>query len=559
MKKTLLSGWNLTCFLPLAFACLSVFALRAQSQYSIQIIPPLNEGTQYTFRINNSAVLPVGSLVFFRFSDGFHMFKTRSAASNVVEVRRSFPSILPAGQTPGVVAYIAEKGGPLGIALPQNQGSISSCPGCPHLPSVLPASEQIRLGYSWQPFIEDVNPFVEPGTSPLFSTPDDPWFFLIVSMRPGSGNQTVEVNIPPGFTYQNAIFRNTFGASQSHPQSSPVSSISSPFPGRVNIALNEAVSYDLNVYLVVKGTPILGADYTFAAKMLKNNTPVGTSNLTLQGRQYPHDPNILSVSREVLCPGIEDAQPLHYRVEFQNTGQGPTEQVQVVVQLPDNQGIVPEILSYNGPQGIDIIPSVQASPGDPYPTMVSFYFPTLALPGLYQLPNPNPSETIGWVEFSLAPADCLPEEMMATKAYVYFFAGEFEEVVPTNSLIQNVVYVDSLCPEPDPYCSPWDPNAGGRSIQPEPTTAGTFAPECYPSPFTGLLNVSAHASPVATSLSVTITDVTGKIWASASAMLQPGEPYVRSIDTGAMPAGVYFAHFVRDGQTFTRKIIKSRI
>lgn len=557
MKKTPLLGRNLTRVLPLFFAFLSALGLYAQ--HSIVVTPPSNQGTQYSFAISNAASLPNGSLVFFRFSDGFHMFRTKQSSSNVVKVERSFPYILPAGQTPGVVAYIAEKGGPLGIALPQNQGTVSNCLNCPHPPSILPDGDQIRLGYSWQPFIEDVNPFVEPGTSPLFSTPDDPWFFLIVSMRPGSGNQTVEVDIPPGFTYQNAIFRNTFGISQNHPQSSPVSSIASPFPGRVNITLNEAVKYDLNVYLVVKGTPTLGANYTFTANMLKDNTPVGTSSLTLQGRQHPHDPNILSVSQEVLCPGINNAPPLQYRVEFQNTGQGPTEQVQVVIQLPDNQGIVPDILSYNGPQGIDVIPSVQVSPGDPFPSMVSFYFPSLALPGLYQLPNPNPSETIGWVEFSLAPADCLPEEAMVTRGYVYFFAGEFEEVVPTNNLVQNVVFMNGVCPKPDPFCSPWDPNAGGRSIPPEPTTAGAFAPECYPSPFTDALNVSADASTVTTSLTVTITDVTGKIWASKSATLLAGEPYVRSIDTGAMPAGIYFAHFVRDGQTFTRKIIKSRI
>lgn len=556
MKKTPLFGQSITFVLPLIITCLSVFGVRAQ--YSISVTPPSNQSTLYSFEIDNAVSLPVGSLVFFRFSDGFHMFSTKQSSSSVVKVERSFPEVLPAGQTPNVVAYIAEKGGPLGIALPQNQGSVSNCLNCPHPPTVLPAGEQIRLGSSWQPFTEDVNPFVEPGTSPQFSTPDDPWFFLIVSMRPGSENQTVEVDIPPGFTYQNAIFRNTFGVSQSHPQSSPVSSISTPFPGRVNITLNEAVKYDLNVYLVVKGTPTLGANYTFTANMLKDNTPVGTSSLTLQGRQYPHDPNILSVSQEVLCPGIKDAPPLHYRLEFQNTGKGPTEQVHVLVELPDYQRIVPEILSYSGPQDVDIIPSVQANAGALSPATISFYFPSLALPGLFQSPNPNPSETIGWVEFSLAPADCLREDEMVTKGYVSFMAGEFKEIVSTNDLVQKIVEIRDLCPERDPDCSPWYIDADDWNIQTAPTTdRKTFAPDCYPSPFVDAFNIFANASPVATSLSVIITDVTGKIWVAESVNLRPGETFSRRIEAGNMPTGVYFARFIRNGQAFTRKIIKN--
>ena len=551
MKKTSSSGLNLTCVLPLLFVFLNLFSPSAQSQYSIQINPPSNPDTKYTFSLANAVSLPENSLVFYRFSDGYHMFSEKTDANVDASVSRSFPAILPG--SPSVVAYVAEKGGPLGIALPQSQAFIATCNDCSPPDSGMPEGDQILLGYSWLPFTSNVSSFVDPGTTSPFTTPNEPWFFLIVSMKPEKSGQLVTVDIPEGFTYITSIFRNNAGSTHSYPTTSPINSILSMQPDKVEISLNNPPKEVVNVYLLLKGTPVRNIAYQFVGTMLRNGNPVSESRVTLEGGLHPHDPNILTATPDTLCPGVKNADLANFRVEFQNSGHAPTTSVQVMVEFPALDIYDPTSLIFSGPQGVTL------TGGFINNQLLEFDFPQLALPGLYQLPQPDYAETVGWIEFSVRPRDCLSnDEVVFTKAVVSFIAPGFREEVAAEPKSQTILYTDASCPKPDPDCGP-DPNSASRGDENSKTATTGFIANCYPTVFDDVLQIEVAAAPEGGLLKIYLVDCTGKVWLESSELLDAGDTRHQQISTAHLPDGVYFVHIKHGAHTTIRKTFKIRI
>lgn len=541
----------------LFFLMLSISAIKGQSPIGLTFTNLSNGDCKFTTSgLNNQ------DLVFYRFSDGFHIKRQYNSAdptSNSV-TRRFRPAAYHS-----VTAYVARKGGPVLLTyLPFNPATNSTNP----LPFVgLGANEFIRFGYTWEPFtnLSGTMALSDPTTVPAMANfPVQSWFMLPVTINPPKESQSAEINIPPGLTCLGVIYKRDWLSGQNqltYPGGSePISSITKT-NNKVTVVFEKPGNGEFNLYVIVTGAPQGIGQHVMTGQVFGSQTPVpiGQCSIAVQVRQNPHDPNALTAYQKNLCPRQVGANPLRYRVEFQNIGSGPAEDVEVRVDLISNGGELSSPLVSNQISNVVVNPSwiqpvVSVTTVNPKWQQVHFFLDFIALPGLNQVPPPNSySETTGWVEFDIQPNDCLDEfdGTLLAQGTVSFSAGTFHENVLTNETSQ-IVWPDSCLPD-NPGCNQ-DPNGGGRSVG-FGASAPTH-PQYYPSPFNERLQMEVPVADANTPLTILISDITGKIWMEKSVPAGSGEVFRQSLDTQTWPVGMYLVHCMQGGHTSVGKILK---
>jgi len=514
-------------------------------------------GNNYTFHTSN---LGAQDLVFYRFSDGFHQIN-QSGISATASVTRQFKT----GGVQTANAYVVRKGGPI-LRAQSVQVTPAPCGNCTPPYVGLSGNQYLQMAYTWMPFTNTLglNTYLDNSTTPDFTTPNEPWFFLIVTMRPPQDAQTARINIPAPFSCQGVIYQNNWVSGFSTFNQNPVGSISNTGQ-QVTVNFHKPGNDEFNLYLLLKGTPEMGASYELTSEMLdKTGVEITETSLQVQGKLNPHDPNILQARQITICPQAAETPRLKYRVTFQNTGHAPAGLVEVLVNfqgqhqnpgqlIPPEEIIDPstvEILNVN-PSWIELV-SDYTLPGTVY-----FAFDGINLPGLYQSPTPNLASTIGWVEFSIKPNDCLTEGTLITNADVVFSWGENYndyEIMATNSVTHNII-LTSDCPETSETCNTFVGSNGERSSDAQ---SATFDFQCYPTPFNDHLNIEAPASGDNQPLKVVVSDITGKKWIEKNYATVTGHVQQYQLDTTPLPDGIYLAHFIQGTQTLVRKILKNR-
>lgn len=543
----------------LFFLILSMPAVKGQSPVAITIADMGNGDYKFT-----TSGLSYQDLVFFRFSDGYHMMSQCPANQTNAFVNRRFQS---SGNI-AVAAYVAKKGGP--VLLTSQVFNINGT-GANTPPLVgLSATEQIRLGYTWMPFtdISGSMPLNDMYTSPpMVSSSVQPWFMLPVTFKPARNASHAEINIPAGLTSKGVIFKN-YWVEQGQftiPGGIDIGSITNT-PSKVTVNFNQLSKNEFNVYILVTGTPVVDQSYTLAGGIYNSlsSAPVNQSTITVQGRQNPHDPNILVAREETICPGQIGAAPLRYHVEFQNTGFGPADDVRVTVDFKSDvdtpfTSLVSTIVSNITSNYSWLQPQVTVSEITDSWIQVDFYLDYISLPGLYQSPPPNNvMETIGWVNFEMKPTDCLEDlnGVLLTQATVAFSTSTFYETVETNQVSQIVVF--NNCPPENELCNK---NLGGggnpnwaRSGESPVAASGNSV--YYPSPFHERLQMEVPVADANTPLTIQISDITGKIWMQKSVSGETGTLFRQSLDTSTWPLGMYLVHCAQGGQSSVGKILK---
>ncbi len=554
MQFSLFTLKCLRFLLGLAFCALSVSTVNSQVNLTIQ--PLANE--EYKFIASN---LGAHDLVFFRFSDGYHMMSQCPENQTNTFVSRKFQS---SGNF-AVTAYVAKKGGP--VLLTSNTFNATGT-GNNTPPTVgLGANEQIRMGYTWMPFTNLSGSMLlndATTTPPIISTSVQPWFLIPVTFKPTSNASHAEIDIPAGFTSKGVIFKNYWVQNQfTVPGGINIGSITNT-PSKVTINFHQPGKHEFNVYIIVTGTPNVGQSYTITGRVYNTGSsiPAGQSTITVQGRQNPHDPNILMARQEIICPGQVGAAPLQYRVEFQNSGFGPAEDVFVTVDFKSNVAAPISSLVSTAVSNVTsnlpwLIPYVSVAVIANNWVQVYIYLDYISLPGLYQAPPPNNVlETIGWVTFEIQPTDCLEEfnGVLLTQATVGFSTSTFYEDLQTNQTSQ--IIVSSNCPPAHESCAKnledGERSDGAGAIP----VAAPINPQYYPSPFNERLQIEIPVADPNTPLTILISDITGKIWMQKSGPAASGEVFRQSLDTHNWPVGMYLVHCIQGGQTSVGKILK---
>lgn len=515
------------------------------------------EGT-YSFKTTH---LFKGDLVFYRFSDGFHLMAPCLEDGDGAVVEREF---LPANNH-AVTAYIARKGGPI-LLITHPPFSVEGAHSA-HLPYVgLENGEYIRLAYTWAPFINTsgLMPLHDPTTTPEILEAAEPWFLLPVTLSAPLDADHAEISIPAGLVSAGTIYKSHWVQEEAfYPdEDGPVLNIYNT-PSKVTIAFSPMHKGEFNVYIVVKGTPKDGELFRLEGKIFETSTlnVIGESSIEVEGRQNPHDPNILTAYDPIICPHQINGDPLHYRIEFQNTGWAPVEDVSIRVNFktqytPEPISLVTSNVSNVTLSHPQIVPYVGYGSVDPTLDFVLFNLPNVNIPGLYQSPPPTKaSQTIGWVEFDIQPKDCLPPSgILITQAIVTFTTETFSESVNTN--ITRQLIDPQGCPPQDRNCAIIGGPSGGERSNVLDATPMAASPNCYPSPFNDHLNMEVPMTDQNTRLTVLVSDLTGKKWIENSYLATAGEAFRQVLETGDLPGGMYLVQFIQGGQTSTCKILK---
>ncbi len=534
----------------IAIGGLSLPTIHAQTPtpYQIVIQEAANDNELYEF---STTGLSLNDRVFYRFSDGHHLEAQKTGTNLSATVSRRFPNT--SSGPPTVIGYVTKKNGPLGIAYPPEDLEIQTCTACNPPTFGLAPNEFIRLSNSWDLFsnTQAAVPFTDITTIPAFTAPNTPWFLLTVTMRAPTGASHANVTFPSGLSFEGAIVENKWGTGTTVANTF-IQSIEAISNQTVRIKLDPNISSPpFKVYLLMRGNPNSN-DNLFAANVYdERNKPLGGNNeLRLVTKQWPHDPNSLTRSNEVICKVSTKNPPLLHRVDFMNEGQGPADHVVVKVEI-DPEVLDPATVS-------DIVTSanytnpVIFSYGADY---VKFNLLGINLPGIAQIPQPSAEQTSGWIQFFIRTKDCLNPESATyfTRGFITFISeleGKpvFQETMQTNTTEHKL---NSNCP-PDPLClKPPD----GRSNK-----AGILqSPACYPTLFTDRLTLEAPAAPENGMVRIAINDIAGKRWLEISHPVSSGEVFWQQIETAHLPNGMYLVHFQQGRRTTVFKIVKTKI
>jgi hypothetical protein len=524
------------------FFVICLTGVHGQTPSSVVVTPlPNNE-----YRITTTN-LGTDDLVFYRFSDGFDMTATNGSASVNAPVNRKFKN----GQAK-VSALIARKNGPVSIATADVQNT--NCSNCP-LPLVgLTLGEYVRLrSTSWDAFIDPATPepLLDDKAIPNYYTPSTPWFLLPITIKAPQANSYVTVSIPSNMTIKGALVKSIWqsvGIGQTfYTVSDPdVSSFLYPTASQFRIYLTSSFNSEFNIYLLVSSATLLGEQSTFCAQMYApNGMPFGScSTETILTRPKPHDPNDLVNFQDYTCRRQETNPPLRYHVDFQNTGAGTAESVDVKVAI-DNQVLDASTL-------FAITSNAQVTSYEITNSYVLFHFNGINLLGTNQDPQPPLDATKAWVEFSQNTRYCLNPAYgkFNTLGFITFTGnnGTFHETMGTNKVTQ--WFADAQCPVFSPAC-------GGNKLSETGTlTEPTTIVKCYPSIFRDVLHVDIPATEETSAASIMVSDLTGKMWHQKYYHNVTDAEINESLSTSTLPAGMYIVHVKLGDANSVFKVIK---
>lgn len=539
--------------LGIALLALAVQGVNGQTPPPAYQIVETHVGQDYTF-----STLGLGDqdLVVYRFSDGFYTISRKTTVNPTAAITRRFVD----GGMQQVVAYIARKGGPLRLTSTTFPVE-NACPTCPNVALGQTNSQPFRLSYTWMPFtnLSGLEVLTDNTTIPAFETPAEPWFFIVATVLPNTSESVTTIHIPAPFVAEGAIYKDKWGKNITI---GPQQSIHIPDAGNTVTINSPASGNSYMVFILLKGTPQLGMSYTITGSMtfpLLPQVQFPAVQATVSARGNPHDPNILTARQKQVCPNVKNAEPLKYRVEFQNIGTAEAEEVEVTVNF-DGQDNGTEIVDVSSIQTLAHGPA-WATLNTTYelPNTVSFEFPAINLPGLYQAPTPkNVSNTIGWIEFQVNPKNCLQDGALTTSATVTFIAGAFSEDINTNDV--SPIEYNELC-KPSDECLEMNPGVDGRDRASEMNAGApkVLPPRCYPSLFRDNLNIDISGNGTSHFTTVFICDVTGKKWMETALHVAPGETVRQELETAHLSPGMYFVYIVQGAHTFINKVIKNRI
>jgi len=489
--------------------------------------------------------LDANDLVFYRYSDGYDLSAMSTAVNPEASVTRKFKSAQVK-----VSAFVARKNGP--IELTTGDIANASCANCPVPSAGLLPGEFIRVRpTSWSPFIEPEFPasLADIKTTPVCNTPGTPWFILPITIKAPSASTYLDLTIPSGMTIKGAVVKSIwkqlaislvpFFITDADVQSFTYSSA-----GSLRINMTAAFGAEFNVYLIVESDTELGEESAFSAQLFNSGgSPLGAQSSTKTiTHQNPHDPNTLSAFEPSTCGLRTDNTPLGYRVDFQNLGAGDAETVIVMVMIDPS---VLDHLSLANIHSSHNITFHQTSAN-----LVAFEFANINLTGLNRDPQPALEETKGWVEFSLETYDCLPLGFFRTIASVTFIGngGNFNETIGTNQTKQYIANCG-----PDPFCMSFLRNQEeGEDIAP----ATSFITGCYPTVFEDVLHVNVLTFEDGGNMSLTLSDLTGRIYLKKSYQTSPNTEMREDLNTAGLPGGVYLVQVRQGTKTAVFKVIK---
>jgi uncharacterized repeat protein (TIGR01451 family) len=353
---------NLFILFILAFGCLNSYA-------QLEVYPPITAGGDHTLVTSGP-----GNSRFYLFDDGCFKHSASSTTRNY-----QGPSIY----TPSVFLLVPYDNNPPSRF---SKGT-----------SQVNTSTYSMLNYSMPS-----NPHVSTSWDP--SNKSYTYFILKINHEEARNQKvTFYYNSADVFIDGSVIdtYNNWFGAkdtlSNTHPQ----------FDKQITWTINFQGSSKVLAYIPLKCRKGPGHSFNIASKYNGNNIVI--QNFVQQGT--PHDPNSVHADRECIARTEEEmilnGRPVtviknKYHIEFQNEGNAPAQNVQVVFNLPNMPGIkldpnTATIVDSEYPHTLEVTPSGR----------VIVKFNGINLPGLQQTYPTIPTwdETKGWFDITFCTID----------------------------------------------------------------------------------------------------------------------------------------------------------
>ncbi|MCB0644732.1 MAG: T9SS type A sorting domain-containing protein [Phaeodactylibacter sp.] len=513
-------------------------------------------GNLYSFDVNPSLIAE-DDLVYYRFSDGAHLKSIAYKGADGLMTAKAHRAFQSEGETVGIIAYVAKKGGPLGL-VGSTTTTIEPCLNCEN-PTILSPFELVKLEGSWGLFTdgEELESFLDDIVHPNYTTPEVPWILLNAALR-GTENtalEQLEIPIPNDFSIQQVIIEDETGFASFTPTSSNFCKDVVIGDNMVTVNLKDNFVGTANVYVLIAGYPTVLDTYIFTASLQEKEGVVGTDAVALRAANNPHDPNTLLAYEPEFCPEQSHPEPLTFRANFQNLGAGTAENVEVII---DSDA------SYMDLSSLHIIES--SHPVTAVSTLgnqVFIEFAGINLPGLnqeYPYPQILPIEkTKGWVVFSMSLLPCVKvtADAISHTGTVLFECSScgpngFEEYTPLNE----VLHKNSEC-TPDPACGkevPWQVSAEGFDI-PGSASDLPFSVQLYPTLVEETLHIALENIESTKPVFLRLVDLNGMTWHETVKIA--GDRYAQwSIPTATVPPGVYFLQIQQEEQLQVQKVLK---
>lgn len=538
-----------------------------------------NEVTQmYDFQVEH---LNPRDLVYFRFSDGYHMpVLAKKLGPNEEEAVANISRQFANSGSYSVVAYVGRKGGSLGKA----QGSSNIVVGSGNTgatPVYLDANQNIGMNTSWRLFNNDTMQIIshQDITAPNFDTPTDPWFFLNVTLKRDAGTpfDYAEVYFPDNlFNVEQVIVEGnsttlSLGETNTTVASGSdfCSSVSYPSSGKIKVDVQSTYYGEVNMYILMRNetTLVPYEEVNFGAYVFQtgDSVPLDEINITKRVALDPHDPNQLTAYNDIVCANEPEGEPLTYVVEFQNYGSGFAENVIINLEI-DEDILDVNTVNINGMSHPGVV--VTNDPG-----MLSFEFLNIDLPGTQQeYPQVyDEFETQGGIEFTIELQPCIVGGIeievyeLFTFGNVEFYGGPIADIqssyeqTPLNGIVQKVVFGDG-CGEPRESCEGeekqemeafWSDIVNQKNDFSEGLTLSVA-----PTLFNNRIKVQTNPSEENTVISTTLMDLTGRIWVSKNTMPQSIDFHEEILETTEIPAGMYILQVSQGTERQSQKVIK---
>lgn len=301
---------------------------------------------------------------------------------------------------------------------------------------------KIKIRNSWNTFTDDDANVLQPvnhytTTQQTVQAGNQPWLFITLSAQDWTRPATIEYN-HDFFEFDDAIIEND---AYSTVKSLWVSAVdlptvdqSNPPPHRGELRIKPSAAVPKNnsgqthVHLIfkVKTDPPVLDSVKFIAH-LEGYTLADTMLLAVKPK--PHDPNNLTVSKKSICP-CTPPKVLRYRVEFQNIGNGPVQDVRIEFHsatglkmntLKIGTPVTNNFAAYQGRTYKNNVPVTFRGPSFFY-RKSGFFINGINLPGTHQK-GIDEDDTWDYIEFEIETMNCLKDGTIIQPFARVYFSG----------------------------------------------------------------------------------------------------------------------------------------
>ena len=361
-----------------------------------------------------------------------------------------------------LVSYELRKSGPIRTASKAIQISNSSITTNPSIN--LGTTSDLKLFNSWNIYTNQFpnsinpNPYHYDTQNSQIPNEDTPWVIMTIVKNSWADNTPITMSYPDYLAYKDAIFDNCMIGTNNCSPSLTITPYSASGKKYLSIQKNSSINGKAIIHVVFYKDPDYIApiprDVEFGVSYHSENSPIPDDTIKVEFKfdvkVKPHDPNHLEVDKKELCECGSD-EYLIYRIDYQNDGQAPTNEVTVT--LYNTTHLIESTIQYHDYSDAWNAP-ISQSINNPRQFIIN-YNGMGGLPGLKQntfYPKANADECSDHFYIKVKKEDCLSAgTMIQPKAEIKFLGAP--ETIFTNldeTMIVSKVNCES-CP-PNPRC-----------------------------------------------------------------------------------------------------------